>query len=203
FISKEAEMGRCIVTGWAFAALLAASGCAASKTIGPIGAAHSVDDPQSQLTAVKRNPFRRAPKAASALPKSAKQVEPTDDAGRSRGKKQLDSTAKIDAETMRLLEEELRHEPPAERERLKAQWTKFDSVFIRQLVESHRMARETAEKRIKQSIEQASADDEPSEGSIPDSLDRKGETQSASQKSKNSLGSTSPGGAAETAAATA
>src|SRR5690606_1774939 len=44
--------------------------------------------------------------------------------------------------------------------------------------------------------------DEPSEGSIPDSLDRKGETQSASQKSKNSLGSTSPWGATETAAAT-
>ena len=43
------------------------------------------------------------------------------------------------------MEDELQSEAPAEREKLFTEWSKFDSAFIRELVENHRMARELAE----------------------------------------------------------
>jgi len=53
--------------------------------------------------------------------------------------------AAIDPALRKLMTDELQSEPADKRQPMLDQWSKFDPAFIRELVESHRMARELAE----------------------------------------------------------
>jgi hypothetical protein len=54
-------------------------------------------------------------------------------------------SAPMDPALRKLMEDELQTEPAEKRQQMMADWSKFDSAFIRQLVEEHRMSREVAE----------------------------------------------------------
>jgi hypothetical protein len=54
-------------------------------------------------------------------------------------------TAAIDPALRKMMTDELQSEPADKRQVMFDQWAKFDPAFIRELVESHRMARELAE----------------------------------------------------------
>ena len=148
-VSKEADMGRCTVTRWAFVAgLLCFCGCTGPRTFSPFGWMHGSDSTQASSTPDKTNPLKPADPAT---PDDGS--KPADDTASADGKtpeKPGDNgykTAAVDPELRKLMLAELCIEPPEERQRLFNQWSKFDPAFIRELVENHRMSRETAENR--------------------------------------------------------
>jgi hypothetical protein len=72
----------------------------------------------------------------------------------SRGSSDSDNTASggfksaaIDPALRKSMMEELKYEPADQREKLFAEWSKFDAAFIRELIENHRAARELAQSR--------------------------------------------------------
>ena len=160
-------MGRCTVTRWAFVAgLLCFCGCTGPRTFSPFGWMHGSDASQASSTTDKSNPLKPTDQVASDDDSSASKGDgskSSDDSASADEKsaqkpgKNGFKTAAIDPELRKVMEEELAYEPAEERQRLFNQWAKFDAAFIRELVENHRMARETAENR-QHPVKLASAD---------------------------------------------
>ena len=147
-------MGRCTVTRWAFVAgLLCFCGCTGPRTFSPFGWMHGSDASQASASTDKTNPLKPADQVASSDDSSSADKE----SGKGADSKSSDAagkpvkngfkTAALDPELRKAVDNELAYEPPEERQRLFNQWTKFDPAFVRELVENHRMARETAENR--------------------------------------------------------
>jgi hypothetical protein len=155
-------MGRCTVMRWAFVAgLLCFCGCTGPRTFSPFGWMHGSDSTPASSSTDKSNPLKPADQVASDDDSSATKADgsKSDDAAAADGKpgKNGFKTAAIDPDLRKLMDEELAYEPKEERQRLFNQWSKFDPAFIRELVENHRMARETADNR-QHPVKLASAD---------------------------------------------
>jgi hypothetical protein len=140
-------MGRCTVIRWAFAAgVLCCWGCSAQKSFGPLGWMHGPSASQTTASKDEPNPLKSSDSSAASASTSK-----ADGATAVRAAADTDTggggfkSAAIDPALSKLMEDELQSEPPAEREKLYKEWSKFDSAFIRELVENHRMARELAE----------------------------------------------------------
>jgi hypothetical protein len=123
---------------------------------------HGSDAAQTSAKTDKTNPLKPADQVAS--DDDSNSSDGTAANGKSADAKSADKpgtngfkTAAIDPELRKLMEAELAYEPPSERQQLLSQWSKFDPAFIRELVENHRMARETAENR-EHPVKLASAD---------------------------------------------
>jgi hypothetical protein len=124
---------------------------------------HGSGTSQASSTTDKANPLKPADQVASNDDSSSADKE----TGSGADSKSSDAagkpvkngfkTAALDPELRKLVDDELAYEAPEERQRLFNQWTKFDPAFIRELVENHRMARETADNR-KHPIKLASAE---------------------------------------------
>jgi hypothetical protein len=153
-------MGRCTVTRWAFVAgLLCYCGCTGPQTFSPFGWMRGNDAAQTSSKADKNNPLKPADQVASddasaskADGDAAADLKAPDKPGKNGFK-----AAGIDPELRKQMEAELAYESPDERKRLYDQWSKFDPGFIHDLIDSHRMARETAENR-EQPVKLASGD---------------------------------------------
>jgi len=143
-------MGRCTVTRWAFVAgLLCYCGCTGPQTFSPFGWMRGTDASQASSKTDKNNPLKPADQVASDDASSSKadgdtaaDLKAPDKPGKNGFK-----AGAIDPELRKQMEAELAYESPDERKRLYDQWSKFDSGFIHDLVDIHRMARETAENR--------------------------------------------------------
>jgi hypothetical protein len=171
-------MGRCTVIRWAFAGgLLFVIGCAVPRNFGPFGSARTADEPKTAApdASAARNPFKKSTDADS----TADSEDPADSDGKgastsssSGSKKSQSKTAALDPELQKLIEEELQHEPPQDRERLRKEWSNFDPTFIRQLVDTHRLSREVAEGNDKKPVRLASGDNKSAaQGDDFDDLD--------------------------------
>jgi hypothetical protein len=142
-------MGRCTVIRWACAAgVLCCWGCTAPKSFSPFGWMPGSNSTQTAAAKDPANPLKPADSSSSGS------STPSGDSATASGTSADSSkvaggsgykSAPLDPALRKLMEDELQHETPAERERLMAEWSKFDSAFIRELIESHRMAREVAE----------------------------------------------------------
>jgi hypothetical protein len=142
-------MGRCTVIRWAFAAgVLCCWGCTAPKSFSPLGWMQGPSASQTTASKDEPNPLKSSDSSASSS--STSKVD-----GSTAVRASADSdmagggfkSAAIDPALRKLMEDELASEAPGEREKLFNEWSKFDSAFIRELVENHRMARELAESR--------------------------------------------------------
>ncbi len=143
-------MGRCTVTRWAFVAgLLCYCGCTGPQTFSPFGWMRGPDASQAASKTDKNNPLKPADQVASDDASSSKadgdaaaDLKAPDKPGKNGFK-----AGGIDPELRKQMEAELAYESPDDRKRLYDQWSKFDPGFIHDLIDSHRMARETAENR--------------------------------------------------------
>jgi hypothetical protein len=149
-VSKEADMGRCTVAGWAFVAgLLTFCGCTAPKTFSPFGWMSGSNSAQASASADKPNPLKQDAASNDSTTSSA---DAAADA-----KASAEALAQLDPALRKAMEDELQSEAPAERARLMKQWAKFDPSFIRELIDSHRMSRELAEGKKQPPIKLAQA----------------------------------------------
>lgn len=170
-------MGRCTVTRWAFVAgLLCYCGCTGPQTFSPFGWMHSSGASQASSKTDTSNPLKPADQVAADDASSAAKAEGSksaDDAATDG--KSADTpgnngfkAATFDPELRKMIDQELAYESSQERQRLLNQWSKFDPAFVRELVENHRMARETAENR-QHPVKLASADiPQDREGQAPE-----------------------------------
>jgi hypothetical protein len=140
-------MGRCTVIGWACAAgVLCCWGCSAPKIFSPSGWMQGSSSAQTAAAKDPSNPLKPADSSASGS-STASGDGATGSSG-SADKVAAEGgfkSAPMDPALRKLMEDELQTEPAEKRQQMMADWSKFDSAFIRQLVEEHRMAREVAE----------------------------------------------------------
>jgi len=156
-------MGRCTVIRWAFAAgLVCCCGCAGFRSWTPFAASQPVDSSKSTASTDGRNPFKAADKTASkddsTASKDGDATASDEGSADAKGGSKTNSgdrakLATLDPDLQKLVVEELKHESPAERDRLLNQWMKFDAGFIKDLAETHRAAREVAENKQRPSLE--------------------------------------------------
>jgi hypothetical protein len=168
-------MGRRTDMRWLLAAgLFCLAGCATPGSRGLLNFKGLADREDSIAASdSKRNPFKDETAEPGGKSKLSDARDSTSRGGASGPPGQATTRSRanegdLDPELKKLIEEELRHEPPAERQRLFNQWKKFDPAFIRELVETHRLSRQVAAARKGDSIELASAD---SGGSVRDQAD--------------------------------
>lgn len=207
-------MGRCTVIRWAFAAgLVCCCGCAGFRSWNPFAASQPADSSKSTASTDGRNPFKAADKTASKddSTTSNKDGDATasddgSDDAKSGSKANAGDRAKLaalDPDLQKLVVAELKHEPPAERDRLLNQWMKFDPGFIKDLAETHRAAREIAENKQHPSVQLTSTNsssdfDAPARGDATDSpktagrAKNPGNSPATGKGTSSALGSVSP-----------
>src|SRR5580704_3638257 len=127
---KEADMGRCTVIRWACAAgVLCCWGCTAPKSFSPFGWMPGSNSTQTAAAKDPANPLKPADSSSSgsstASGDSATASGTSADSSKAAGGSGYKS-AQLDPALRKLMEDELQHETPAERDRLMAEWSKFD-----------------------------------------------------------------------------
>jgi hypothetical protein len=151
-------MGRCTVIRWAFAAgVLSCCGCSAPNSFGWMHASTTAQAsaPNSNSSSTNQaNPLKPGDANASASA-SGSATSSTDKSTASTSSADGDKTvavgnngyktAAIDPALRKQMMDELQYEPADKRQAMFDQWSKFDSAFIRELIENHRMARELAD----------------------------------------------------------
>ena len=140
-------MGRCTVIRWACAAgVLCCWGCSIPKSFSPSGWMPGSNSAQTSAAKDPSNPLK--PSDSSATGSSTASGDGATASSGSADKAAAGGgfkSATLDPALRKLMEDELQTEPAEKRQQMMADWSKFDSAFIRQLVEEHRMSREVAE----------------------------------------------------------
>ncbi len=177
-------MERCTIVRWGIVfCFLCCSGCSTTRGMNTASWWRGKDatEKTSDEKVASRNPFKRDNKktdkedttevkqvAAADTKKDKKEkadkptepAKPGDSATKQVAAKDKPAASKVtshDAETLKLIEEELKDLPPAERERLYAEWKPLDSGLVKQLIRIRRMVRQTTQQSPAQQIAQNGA----------------------------------------------
>ncbi len=148
-------MGRCTVIRWAFAAgVLFCWGCSAPKSFSPFGWTQGSNSTQTSASKDPSNPLKSGdPNASSSTSSTSSSSSDTSTAATGSAASDKGAagsgfkSANIDPALRKAMMDELQSEPADQREKLFAEWSRFDTSFIRELIETHRASRELAQSR--------------------------------------------------------